>query len=141
MKQKKSRKEHNLRAKKARRAALTVLYKMQKIEELSAKLRNKLEKGSFRVTFNFSPDELGINPAPAPHIVEKLGLKRAMERLDRKDFYMKVSVIGKGVPNPQTLARMRGEVLWETRNKTVKSDGTVDLSGIGLKDIEDAANL
>lgn len=113
-----------------RRKFHDVLRKMKKAADLAQKARLRLEPGTFRVTFSFGPEELGIDCKPTPESIEKLGLQRALERLDRQDFITTIALIARGEPDAENLARIRAEVLESTKNK-VKKDGTLDLAAFG----------
>jgi antitoxin (DNA-binding transcriptional repressor) of toxin-antitoxin stability system len=102
----------------------------KKASDLAQKARLRLEPGTFRVTFAFGPEELGIDCKPTPESIEKLGLQRALERLDRRDFVTTIALIARGEPDAENLARIRAEVLESTKSK-VKKDGTLDLAAFG----------
>lgn len=64
------------------------------------KRRSANEQQGRLVTFLFNPDELGLSVHASLEAIEKLGLERAWERLDRRDFYKSVTVRTQGIPVP-----------------------------------------
>jgi hypothetical protein len=123
---KKNRKEKTKEKLSARRAFYDALNRAERNEFLSSKLRRRLAPGSFRVTFTFSPEETETLCAPTQEQMEVFGLKRALERLDRKDFYTNVSIIAQGQPTKENLSKIRQEVLLGIKQRAL-SDQTTNL--------------
>jgi hypothetical protein len=111
----------------ARRKFYDTLHRLEKESRLAEKRKLRLEPNTFRVTFTFGPSELNIECFPTQENIEKFGLQRALERLDRRDFFTNVALIARGKPTAENIARIRTEVLENTKTK-MKKDGNLDLS-------------
>ncbi len=111
-----------------RRKFYDELNRMNRLLERVQKERLRLEPNTFRVTFSFSPSELGINCNPTPESIERLGIQRALERVSRKDFYVNVPVIGQGKPTPENLEGLRNKTLQETLAQLSTKKSHIDLS-------------
>lgn len=94
-----------------RRAIIDKLNEFEKIMHFQNKMKKRLPIGQSRVTFSFSPSETGDEIVPRKEDIEKLGLKRAQERLNIKDFYTNISVIVTGNPTKETLSSLRDQML------------------------------
>lgn len=110
-----------------RRKFFDMVAQMNKATYRAQKARLRLEPGTFRVTFTYSPSELEIDCKPTEENIQKLGLQRALSRLDRRDFITSVGIIAHGKPTKENLDRLRLEVLENTK-KRFKKDGTLDLT-------------
>lgn len=126
-----SKRKELVKAKKrlARRMVWDRLAAIKKAEYMAHKLRSRLQPNTFRVTFAFSPDELGIECKPTQEDIDRLGLKRAEERLNRSDFYTHISIIAKGTPDSENLSRLRQQVLMNTKFK-FDPNGITDINPI-----------
>jgi hypothetical protein len=111
----------------ARRKFYETIKRMEKSSFKVNRLNLKLEPNSFRITFAFSPQEMGLDCVPRLEIVEKIGLKRTLERFRPLDFFTEVSIIAQGSPSKENIAKIRAEVLHNARSK-FKSDGSLDLA-------------
>lgn len=101
--------------------------RLAKLDHLQQTLMKK-SPGSFIASFYFSPEEIGITPAPSQEAIEKLGLERAMQRLDRADFFTHVAVRVKGENTKEHLAKVREEVRQSTFEKVRAGTTGLDLS-------------
>ncbi len=104
------------------------------IERRSARLEYLQKKimgnspGTFVASFYFTPEELGITPGPTEDQIQKLGLERATQRVDRRDFFTQVAVRVKGEANKEHLATVREDVRLDTINKIRGKETGLDLS-------------
>ena len=83
--------------------------RLSRMIDLKNKLAMRLPRDEFRATFSFSPTELGKEVLPSKESIEKLGLKRASERLRIEDHYVTVSVRAKGEPTKENLMNNEDE--------------------------------
>ena len=115
--QTKERKRFHLEVRKAKKQEFI----FSEVKRRSANQQGRL------VTFLFNPDELGLSVHASLEAIEKLGLERAWERLDRRDFYKSVTVRTQGIasrihkgPGDITeahLVELRKQVLEQTKAK------------------------
>lgn len=108
--------DEKVKEKKAmRRKFYDFLAKQRKIEHLSSMLKNRTRPGTHRVVFNFSPTELGLPVKPTQDQISKLGLLRATQRLNRKDFYISYPYLMNEPVNQESFSRHRENVLHQLR--------------------------
>lgn len=110
-----------------RRKFYDAVARLNLLQFKSEQARRKLKPNTFRATFSFSPEEMGLDCNPQPTLIEKLGLKRALERTHRQDFFTNIDLIVQGTPTKETLTRVRTEVLENTK-KRFSSEGVLDLA-------------
>lgn len=117
-----------LKAKRlAREEMKIILRRQERFEWLNKKLM-KRNPDSFVASFRFAPEEIGIIPAPKQETIDKIGIERAMQRLDRADFFTNVSVRVKGDATAEHLKQVREEVRLDTFNKVKAGQTGLDLS-------------
>lgn len=100
-----------------RRKFYDMLRKIKRHSDLTQKLRLRLEPGKFRVTFMFTPEELGTECKPSEEMINKVGAELAQKRLKYRDFCEHVNVVAYGKPTKEHLQRVRAEALEETKLK------------------------
>lgn len=135
----KARKQRVKEKKLARQHFYMVMRRIQRLEHLKNTMMRK-SPGSFTASFYFSPEELGIEPSATLEQVEKLGPKRALERLDRKDFFRHISVRVKGEATAEHLAKVREEVRLDTIKKLQTNTAQIDLSKVSILEEPNEAN-
>jgi hypothetical protein len=139
----KNRKKRLKAKKEARKQFLILKRRAEKLEHLQSKMM-KRSPGSFIASFYFSPEEIGLTPTPSMEMIQKVGLERALQRLNRADWFTSVAVRVKGENTPEHLAKIREEVRLSTLQKVQTGNTGLDLSRfapLGEEPVVPTANL
>lgn len=110
-----------------RRKFYDFLAKQKRYEDILNKLRLRGNTDLNKVTFSFSPTELGIKVTPTIESIQKLGLKRALERLDRRDFYVNYPYTMDEPVTPESFERHRLMVLQTLKAKTIETNTNISV--------------
>lgn len=94
-----------------RRRFWDILAASNRAQYFAQKRARRLQPGQFRTTFQFTPTELGIE----------------CDSKDVANHLTEVAIIAQGEPTKENLAKIRSEILENTKQK-FKKDGTLDLA-------------